>query len=70
MALDAHSSNIGSQSQSILGTGPYVLRTLFADVPLSEDGSRDDIKINCVEYLGARPIPWLGSNRSSLVCFD
>jgi hypothetical protein len=65
MALDAHSSSIGSQS--IPGTGPYVLRTLFADVPLSEDGSRDDIKINCVEYLGARPIPLPGS---SLVCFD
>ncbi|KAF2970849.1 hypothetical protein GQX73_g2716 [Xylaria multiplex] len=38
-------------SQSLPGAGPYVLRTLFADVPLSEDGSRDDIKINCVEYL-------------------
>lgn len=35
------------------GTGPFVLRTLFADVPLSEDGTRDDIKVNCVEYLGA-----------------
>ena len=50
MAQDAH-SNISSRS--VPGAGPYVLRTLFADVPLSEDGSRDDIKINCVEYLGA-----------------
>lgn len=32
--------------------GPFVLRTLFADVPLSADGTKDDIRINCVEYLG------------------
>jgi hypothetical protein len=49
MALEAH-GNIGTQS--VPGAGPFVLRTIFADVPLSEDGSRDDIKINCVEYLG------------------
>lgn len=53
MALETH-GNISSQG--VPGTGPYVLRTLFADVPLSEDGSRDDIRINCVEYLGARLI--------------
>lgn len=33
--------------------GPYVLRTLLDDVPLSADGSQSDVKINCVEYLGA-----------------
>jgi hypothetical protein len=32
--------------------GPYVLRTLLDEVPLSADGSKDDIKINCVDYLG------------------
>ena len=32
--------------------GPFVLRSLFANVPLSADGSSDDIKINCVEFLG------------------
>lgn len=36
--------------------GPFVLRTLFEDVPLSEDGTKDDIKINCVEYLGAHNV--------------
>lgn len=33
-------------------TGPYVLRTLLEDVPLSAEGDQDDIKINCVEVLG------------------
>ncbi|KAK8058694.1 hypothetical protein PG994_009142 [Apiospora phragmitis] len=38
---------------SNLETGPYVLRTLLKDIPLSADGGNDDdIKINCVEYLG------------------
>ena len=33
-------------------TGPYVLRSLLEDLPLSADGSRDDIEITCVEFLG------------------
>ena len=33
-------------------TGPYVLRTLLQDIPLSADGNGDDIEINCVEFLG------------------
>lgn len=32
--------------------GPYVLRSLLDEVPLSGDGSEEDIKINCVDYLG------------------
>lgn len=32
--------------------GPYVLRSLLEDVPLSEDGSKSDVKINCIEYFG------------------
>jgi hypothetical protein len=32
--------------------GPFVLQSLLEDVPLSEDSSRDDIHINCVEFLG------------------
>lgn len=44
--------------QSDLETGPFVLRTLLKDVPLSGDGAEDDdVKINCVEYLGARRLP-------------
>jgi vacuolar protein sorting-associated protein 3 len=33
-------------------TGPFVLRSLLEDVPLSAEGGNDDIEINCVEFLG------------------
>lgn len=33
-------------------TGPFVLRALLEDLPLSADGDREDIEINCVEFLG------------------
>jgi len=33
-------------------SGPYVLRALLEDVRLSADGGDEDIKINCVDYLG------------------
>ncbi|KAI1313142.1 hypothetical protein F5Y03DRAFT_338162 [Xylaria venustula] len=58
MAQDAHSN---------MRAGPYVLRTLFADVPLSEDGFRDDIKINCVEYLDRNL--YIGTSDSELLHF-
>lgn len=32
--------------------GPYLLQPLLEEVPLSEDGSKSDVKINCVEYYG------------------
>lgn len=32
--------------------GPYVLKSLLEDVPLSADGEDEDIVINCVEYFG------------------
>ncbi|KAI0407476.1 hypothetical protein F4802DRAFT_553969 [Xylaria palmicola] len=64
MALDAHSNR---SSRGVAGAGPYVLRTLFADVPLSEDGSRDDIKINCVEYLDRNL--YIGTSDSELLHF-
>ena len=35
-----------------LESGPFVLRTLLDEVPLSAEGPHDDIKINCVDYLG------------------
>ncbi|KAI1813560.1 hypothetical protein GGS20DRAFT_553045 [Poronia punctata] len=64
MASDAH-SNISTPS--VAGAGPYVLRTLFSDVPLSEDGSRDDIKINCVEYFDSNL--YVGTSDSELLHF-
>jgi vacuolar protein sorting-associated protein 3 len=33
-------------------TGPFVLRSLLEDVPLSAEGENDGIEINCVEFLG------------------
>jgi hypothetical protein len=32
--------------------GPFVLRSLLADLPLSAEGDGNDIEINCVEFLG------------------
>ena len=32
--------------------GPFVLKALLEDVPLSADGDEDNIVINCVEYFG------------------
>ena len=40
-------------AQQELATGPFVLRTLLHGIPLSEDGGDDDdVRINCVDYLG------------------
>ncbi|RBQ74972.1 hypothetical protein FVER14953_07380 [Fusarium verticillioides] len=47
--------------------GPYVLRTLLDEVPLSADGSKDDIKINCVDYLDANL--YVGTSASELLHF-
>ena len=43
------SSTVG---RAILETGPYVLRSLLEDLPLSADGDKDDVEITCVEFLG------------------
>ncbi|KAH7032860.1 uncharacterized protein B0I36DRAFT_241818 [Microdochium trichocladiopsis] len=47
--------------------GPFILRDLLADVPLSADGSRDDIKINCIEYLDNNL--YVGTSNSELLHF-
>lgn len=41
--------NAGSEA---VERGPFVLKTLLDNVPLSADGDRQDIVINCVEYWG------------------
>lgn len=41
--------NAGS---GVVERGPFVLKTLLEDVPLSADGDRQDIVINCIEYWG------------------
>ena len=59
MASDAQYADAQSHkddpnpNRAALEAGPYVLRTLLKDVPLSADGANDDVKINCVDYLGA-----------------
>ncbi|KAI5458409.1 hypothetical protein BGZ63DRAFT_406834 [Mariannaea sp. PMI_226] len=47
---DTPSTSLG---HAIREDGPYVLRSLLDDLPLSADGSQDDIKINCVDYLAS-----------------
>ncbi|KAK6833727.1 hypothetical protein PG987_008421 [Apiospora arundinis] len=55
-------------SYSKLETGPYVLRTLLKDVPLSPDGGNDDdVKINCVEYLDGNL--YIGTSASEVIHF-
>lgn len=41
-----------SRPPAFMETGPYVFHSLLDDLPLSADGDRDDIEINCVEFLG------------------
>lgn len=38
--------------RTIPENGPFVLRSLLEDIPLSADGDRHDIHILCVEFLG------------------
>ncbi|KAM0210175.1 hypothetical protein ACHAQD_004663 [Fusarium lateritium] len=52
---------------TIREVGPYVLRTLLDEVPLSADGGQDDIKINCVDYLEANL--YVGTSASELLHF-
>lgn len=41
-----------SARSGVVERGPFVLKTLLEDVPLSADGDRQDIVINCIEYWG------------------
>lgn len=45
-------ATLRKRKRPIPETGPFVLRTLLEDLPLSAEGDRDDIEINCVEVLG------------------
>jgi len=49
MASDAQRN-----SKQLSGAGPYILRPLLQSVPLSADGGDEDVKINCVDFLGMR----------------
>lgn len=45
-------ANSRKRKRRVQENGPYVLRSLIEDLPLSADGDRTDIEINCVEFLG------------------
>lgn len=52
MASHAVELVTGSEEQAGDETGPYILRPLLEEVPLSTDGFESNVKINCVEYYG------------------
>jgi vacuolar protein sorting-associated protein 3 len=51
-AKDPEKASLKKRQYPAPETGPFVLRSLLADLPLSAEGDRDDIEINCVEFLG------------------
>ncbi|KAJ5054583.1 uncharacterized protein L3040_000853 [Drepanopeziza brunnea f. sp. 'multigermtubi'] len=48
-------------------TGPFVLRALLEDIPMSAEGDRDDIVINCVEFLEQNL--YVGTSASEILHF-
>lgn len=52
MASDPPSKPEHPKSAAHHGSGPYVLRPLLQGVPLSAEGDDEEIKINCVDFLG------------------
>lgn len=52
MASDPPSKPEHPKSAALHGSGPYVLRPLLQGVPLSAEGGEEEIKINCVDFLG------------------
>jgi hypothetical protein len=51
-AKDPEKAGLKKRQHPASETGPFVLRSLLEDLPLSAEGDRDDIEINCVEFLG------------------
>ncbi|KAF9870819.1 hypothetical protein CkaCkLH20_11718 [Colletotrichum karsti] len=64
---DQRSSASGSFDAISRSDGPFVLRTLLDEVPLSADGAADGVKINCVEYLDHNL--YVGTSASELLHF-
>jgi hypothetical protein len=50
--MDPEKASLKKRQHPAPETGPFVLRSLLEDLPLSAEGDRDDIEINCVEFLG------------------
>ncbi|KAK7438258.1 hypothetical protein CaCOL14_005250 [Colletotrichum acutatum] len=65
---DGQTSTAPESSSAIArNDGPFVLRTLLKDVPLSADGTDEGTKINCVEYLDHNL--YIGTSASELLHF-
>ncbi|OBT51262.1 hypothetical protein VE04_09193, partial [Pseudogymnoascus sp. 24MN13] len=56
-----------SARSGVVERGPYVLKTLLKDVPLSADGDREDIVINCIEYWESNL--YVGTSASEILHF-
>ncbi|KAF7902083.1 uncharacterized protein EAF01_007381 [Botrytis porri] len=60
-------SNSRKRKRRVQENGPYVLRSLIEDLPLSADGDRTDIEINCVEFLDQNL--YIGTSASEILHF-
>ncbi|CAK7212368.1 hypothetical protein SEUCBS140593_001480 [Sporothrix eucalyptigena] len=64
MAAEAVAAGSGATA---LERAPFVLRSLLADIPLSADGTEEDIRINCVDYYDGNL--YVGTSASELLHF-
>jgi len=67
MEYTDHEETALSRRQAAAETGPFVLRALLEDLPLSAEGDRDDIEINCVEFLEQNL--YVGTSASEILHF-
>ncbi|KAH7418360.1 hypothetical protein BKA64DRAFT_590281 [Cadophora sp. MPI-SDFR-AT-0126] len=67
MEASGHEETALSRRQAAAETGPFVLRALLEDLPLSAEGDRDDIEINCVEFLEQNL--YVGTSASEILHF-
>ncbi|KAL2177829.1 uncharacterized protein P884DRAFT_299105 [Thermothelomyces heterothallicus CBS 202.75] len=55
------------RAAALPGVSPYTLRPLLRGVPLSADGTNEDVKINCVDYYDGNL--YVGTSASELLHF-
>ncbi|KAL2025140.1 hypothetical protein VTK56DRAFT_142 [Thermocarpiscus australiensis] len=66
-ASDPERQQRNKAAAPVPGVGPYTLRPLLHDVPLSTDDKHDDVKINCVDYFDGNL--YVGTSASELLHF-
>ncbi|KAK4241118.1 hypothetical protein C8A03DRAFT_12590 [Achaetomium macrosporum] len=67
MASDPQRKQSKAAAVALPGARPYTLRPLLLNVPLSADGSGEDVKINCVDYFDGNL--YVGTSASELLHF-